>query len=122
MNVHHRIRLTTFIFPIVFGSTALGDEHLREALRHADDAVHSAGDSKAIEDHAVKALEHLDQAKEANAAQPQVLEYIHQSEQELNSAATKAGRFNSTTALEDASAATHHLESADETAAGKLAH
>lgn len=98
---------------------AQAERHIREVLRHTDDAVRAAGDAQSIGQHAADALELIDEAQEANASRPDVLEYLGRSEQELGSALRNARHFNSRTAWQDAVDAKRYLEAANQAADGK---
>lgn len=92
------------------------EEHIQDVLQHADDAVESAGDSRAIQRHAQEALELIDEAKAANADHSDVVKLITKGEAELSAAIRNAARFNPSTAMEDAVEAKRYLEAADEAA------
>ena len=86
---------------------ALAEEHTNEALHHATEAAKSAGESKAVGEHASQALQHLEAAKAANPASAKQLE---QSEADLRSAVTHSQHFNSDSAAKDAADAKAKLE------------
>lgn len=89
-------------------AVARAEEHRQQVLEHTQEAVDSAGDSKAIGEHAQEALKHMDAAK---AAQPGD-KHLKQSEAELQNAVKNATRFNSGAAEQDAKDAKGHLEQA----------
>jgi hypothetical protein len=85
-----------------------------ECNRHCDEhaACHRADhtDSASIREHATEALEHIDAAKAANAANPDTIKHLEHSEADLNAAVNHARRYNSSSAGEDADDARHQLE------------
>jgi hypothetical protein len=91
---------------------ALADQHTEEALRHAEEAASSTGDSKAISEHANEALKHIDAAKAGVAASdPEAFKRLRKSEADLKAAVQNAQRFNADTAAKDAKDAKDQLES-----------
>jgi hypothetical protein len=100
--------------------TALGgvvaEEHAEEALKHANDAANTPGDSRAIREHAAEALKHIDSAKEANAHRPEVIQHLERGEAELKDAIEHASHYNATSASDTASGAKTHLERAHDAA------
>lgn len=119
MNRFCRISVNTCVVALfVFSSAVVAEEHIAEVLLHTDDAVRAEGDSQAIGRHAFDALELIDEAREANSARPDVLEYIEHGEEELSSAVRNARQFNSSTAWQDAVDAKRYLNAADQAASG----
>ena len=102
-----------YLNSVTFPGIALGEQHTEDALKHADEAAHSIGDSQSIGEQAAEALKHIDAAKAAQAANPDAVKHLEQSETELNAAVTNARRFNSGTAAEDAEEAKRNLEQAE---------
>lgn len=100
--------------------TAVAEVHTEQALKHADDAAQSVGDSQAIRQHAAEALKHLDKAKAENAGNTDVLQHLERSEAELNEAVTHARHFNSPSAADTAAGAKAHLENAQNAAGAKV--
>ena len=120
MNSCRRICCTAVVIALVVQrGFALAEQHIQEVLHHTDEAVHAVGDSQSIGRHASDALELIDEAREANATRPDVLEYIGRGEEELGSAARNARRFNSSTAWQDAVDAKRYLGAADQAANGQ---
>lgn len=95
---------------LLAGFVARAEDHAEQALRHAEAAAQSTGDSAAIREHAVEALKHIEAAKAANAGNPDTLRLLEQGESDLRHAVTHARHYNSTSAGQEASDAEHHLE------------
>lgn len=87
-------------------------EHADEAMKHAEQAAHSAGDSSAIQEHATEALKHIEAAKAAGVNDPEKLKHLLHGEKELRHAVEDAKQFNTPSAGSEASEALHHLEKA----------
>lgn len=100
-------------------AASTADQHTSEALEHATEAVKSGKDSKAVAEHAAEALKHIEAAKAAQASHPEVLKQINKGEAYLQDALKNATRFNTDTAVQDATDAKLHLNAAD-TAAKRL--
>ena len=92
------------------------EEHAEEALRHAEQAARSSGDSAAIREHADAALNHLEAAKTTKHANPKALQHLDHGETDLNDAVLHARRFNSQSAADEAGDASRHLELAQQPA------
>lgn len=90
--------------------TIAAEEHADEALRHAEQAAQSTGDSAAIREHANEALKHMEAAKAANQANPKALKHLQHGETDLNDAVSHARHFNSQSAADEASDASRHLQ------------
>lgn len=104
------------LWTVLFAPPVVAEEHIEDALKHTGEAAHSVGDSQSIGGEASEALKHIDAAKAAEAANPEALKHLRQSEEELNAAVTRARRFNSITATEAADTAKRHLEQAEDAA------
>ena len=89
-----------------------GAEHADEALKHAEQAAHSVGDSKAIKEHAAEALKHIDAAKAAGEPDKEKLQHLIHGEKDLKQAVEDAKHFNTPSAGTEAGDAVHHLEKA----------
>ena len=95
-----------------FSGLTIGAEHADEALKHAEQAVQSAGDSSAIKEHAAEALKHIDAAKAAGEPDKEKLQHLIHGEKGLKRAVEDAKHFNTPSAGSDAGDAVHHLEKA----------
>jgi hypothetical protein len=89
-----------------------GAEHADEALKHAEQAAHSVGDSNAIKEHAAEALKHIDAAKAAGEPDREKLQHLIHGEKDLKQAVEDAKHFNTPSAGSEADDAVHHLEKA----------
>ena len=110
--------ITSILIVLTAASAVVAEDHANQALKHAQDAVNSTGDSRTIREHANEALKHIEAAKEANAHRPEVIEHLQKGEVELKGAIEHASHYNANTATDTASDATSHLERAHD-AAGK---
>lgn len=110
----HRLVFAALV--LTAGSPSRAEQHIQDVLQHTEAAARSRGDSAAIQRHARDALDLIDEAKDANAEHEDVVKLIDKSEAELNSAVTNAARFNSHSAIEDATDAKKYLEAADQAA------
>lgn len=114
MNTRFLQTLTAIVIAgILAPAITIAEEHTRQALEHAGQAAHSAGDSATIQEHAAEALKHMDAAKAANQSNPQALHHLKQGETDLNNAVSHAERFNSPSAEDEAQTARQHLEQAN---------
>jgi hypothetical protein len=113
-NSRYAIAILVFFLTSIPGVKA--EQHIEKVLHHADDAVHSPGDSHAIAEHAREALALIGEAESSNAGNQYVVKLIGQSEVALEAAVTNAARFHSISALENAVEAERLLEAADQTA------
>lgn len=93
------------------------EEHADEALRHAEQAAQSTGDSAAIREHANEALKHMEAAKAANQDNPRALKHLQHGETDLNDAVSHARHFNSQSAADEAGDASRHLQQVQKPAA-----
>ena len=89
---------------------AMAEQHTDQALRHINEALDSAGDSKAVAKHADEALKHIDAAKAAQSNNPEALKRLQKGEADLKDAEEKAGQYHGVTAVQDAEDAKAHLE------------
>lgn len=107
------IGLAVLLAALFSTGPAWADEHAQEALRHAQEAVDSAGDAKAVGEHAAEALKHIDAAKKSGKPlNPDTIKNLQRGEAELNSAVRNANRYNSEAATQDAKDAAGHLNKA----------
>ena len=101
------IGLTLMLAFALHWNFAYANEHTQEALQHATEAAQSAGDAKAIAEHASKALKHIEDAKITN---PEMAKKLEKSEADLNAAVKNANHYNTNSAAKDAADAKAHLE------------
>lgn len=90
---------------------AAADSHTEEAARQAAEAAGSAGDSKAVIEHATEALKHISEAK-AKVKDAETARHLNAGEADLLSALKNAEKFNSDAAARDARSAKDHLDAA----------
>ena len=113
------VKVAAMLATLPFCGFAIAEEHTSESLEHATKAVDSAGDSKALGEHAAEALKHIEAAKAAQASHPGIVKQLNKGEADLRSAMKNASQFNTDTASRDAMDAKTHLNAAD-TAARRL--
>lgn len=107
-----RTSLVAVAVLLSFAELTLGAEHADEALKHAEQAAHSVGDSNAIKEHAAEALKHIDAAKAAGEPDKEKLQHLIHGEKDLKQAVEDAKHFNTPSAGSEADDAVHHLEKA----------
>ena len=107
---HHTTTWAVLFSTSLFTAVTHAESHAEAALRHADEAARSTGDSASIREHATEALKHIDSAKAANATNPDTIKHLEHSEADLNAAVNHARRYNSSSAGKDADDARQHLE------------
>jgi hypothetical protein len=108
--------LLSVVTALATSSAAFAEDHADTALKHANEAADSTGDSQSIRQHASEALKHIHAAKIANAHRPEVVEHLEKGESELRDAIEHASHYNATTAGDTAFDAQSHLESARDAA------
>jgi len=112
MNPFKLPSLLTIPVLLTLSRLAFGGEHADEALKHAEQAAQSAGDSTAIKEHAAEALKHIDAAKAAGEPDKDKLQHLIHGEKDLKQAVEDAKHFNTPSAGSDAGDAVQHLEKA----------
>jgi len=111
MNHKPSIRiLLTGLTAWLFNGPVMAEEHASQAINHAQEAVDSAGDSKAVGQHAAEALKHIDAAKAAAANNPRAVKQLEEGEADLKGAVENANSYHGVTAVQDAKDAKTHLE------------
>lgn len=112
INKSNYSSVITILAGALWCAALFAEEHTEEALKHADDAAGSVGDSRSIREHASEALRHIEAAKAANADNPEMIEHLEKGEAELKDAVRHASHYNSPTATDTAAGAKTHLENA----------
>lgn len=103
------IGAASLLASVLFSSTVLAEEHTSTALDHTTAAVGST-EAAVVSNHVTEALKHIEPAKSAHKAHPEMLKHVEQAETHLKEALKAANDKNVSAATHHAHEAAIHLE------------